>query len=279
MHFIINTLQFLNRIRSIFTFLSFFLQAKGKFRLHSPFLYQFYTKIIEDHRWFYQFSDFELLRSQLLKNQDLLKIIDYGAGSSYSLADKKTVRSIVCQQTSHPYQMRVLARIIEHFEPEYIIEIGTSIGLSSLYIASNSKNSNLYALEGNPNFIEYAKKLSAKYKIKNIQFIEGQFDETLPQLISDILKVDLVFFDGNHTSVANQQYFELCLKKSHSQSIFIFDDIYWSKDMTQFWNNIRKHKEVTLSIDLYFMGILFFDKKFKDQQNVKLRPDFRGYLP
>jgi predicted O-methyltransferase YrrM len=75
--------------------------------------------------------------------------------------------------------------------------------------------------------------------------------------------LDFVFFDANHQKQPTLQYFNQCIAKANKNGIFVFDDIHWSEGMEQAWEIVKQHPKVTTSIDLYHMGILFFNPELK----------------
>jgi predicted O-methyltransferase YrrM len=101
--------------------------------------------------------------------------------------------------------------------------------------------------------------------------LEGNFAKTLPLLNSKITNIDLVFVDGNHRKNATLEYFDFFLSKRTNNSIFIFDDIHWSVEMEEAWKLIQQHDSVTMTIDLFFIGLVLFRKDFKVKQHFSIR--------
>ena len=128
----------------------------------------------------------------------------------------------------------------------------------------------IYSFEGCPETIKIAKKNLAYLDINNVSIIEGDFKLTLENKLKKIKSVDFVFIDGNHQEKATIQYFDLILNYSHNDTIFIFDDIYWSKGMENAWNHIKNHEKSTVTIDLFFVGIVFIKKELS-KENFKIR--------
>ncbi len=162
----------------------------------------------------------------------------------------------------------MLFRIIEHFKPETVLELGTSLGIGTLYLATANQSSKVYTIEACP---ETAKKALQNFKelnVKNINQITGNIDEELPKLLQKTDKLDFVYFDGNHQKDATLNYFYQCLEKAHNDTIFYFDDIHWSAGMETAWEEIKKNENVTLSIDLFFSGIVFFKKELSKEDYV-----------
>jgi predicted O-methyltransferase YrrM len=127
-----------------------------------------------------------------------------------------------------------------------------------MYQAAGIAHGKLYGLEGNPDSVRIARHNIESAELTNVEFVEGLFEETLPKVLAELPRVDYVFFDGNHRLEPTLQYFEFCLQKAHPGTVFVFDDIRWSDDMLLAWRKIQNHPAVTVSVDLYGMGIVFF---------------------
>ena len=98
-------------------------------------------------------------------------------------------------------------------------------------------------------------------ELQNIEQHVGNFDDVLPKILSEKEKIDFVFFDGNHRKEPTLNYFRQCLDKVHEGSVFIFDDIYWSLEMKEAWSEIKMNEQVTVTLDLFYLGIVFFRKE------------------
>ena len=246
-------------------YLRYLQKAKTKYYLHSPFVYQFYLNVLEGENDI-QLQSIVKLREKLRSNNALLKVEDFGTGNSLS----KTVADIERKVTvRHKYGV-LLYRLVNYFKPQNILEIGTSIGLSSSYIALANVHSRIISLEGSKEIAEVAKQNHAKLQINNVEVVTGNFNETLSTSLQQLSSFDLVFFDGNHTKEATLNYFQQCLVKSTENSIFVFDDIYWSAEMSEVWEVIKLDERVTLTLDVYQFGICFFRKEKLSKENFVL---------
>ena len=150
---------------------------------------------------------------------------------------------------------------MDNFQPETGLELGTSLGISSAYIAKANATSSFTTIVGCSEIAAIAKENFASLNIKNVQQIIGNFDDELPKYLNRTEKLDFVFFDGNHRKEPTLNYFKQCLAKANDNSVFVFDDIYWSSEMKEAWTEIKKHERVTVTIDLFFLGIVFFRKE------------------
>lgn len=198
----------------------------------------------------------------------VLKIEDLGAGSKNSSSNERTIRQLIKNSAKAPKYGQLLFRLVNYVEAKNIIELGTSLGMSTLYLANSRRYSNVYTLEGSKEIAKKAKDNFNKMQLKNIEVINGNFDNTLTPLLDKLQKVDFVFFDGNHKEKPTLHYFEKCLSKVHNNTVFVFDDIYWSEEMTSAWKVIKANKKVTMTIDVFEMGIVFFRKELPKQDLV-----------
>jgi predicted O-methyltransferase YrrM len=251
----------------IFNYLTYFFTSDTKYNIHSPFVFDFVVNVLNARKQKPHYHPIELLRTKMLKSDVIIELLPLGA-SKQQLIKKDKIKNVCSRTSKSAKYSELLERICAYYQPEFAIEIGTSLGISAMYQASALHNGVLYTLEGNPDSLKVAQYNCQKLDMQNIVFVEGNFDEKLPQLLHQIERVDYVFFDGNHQMDATLKYFEWCLSKAHTNSIFVFDDIRWSEDMQIAWEKIKKHPAVTLSIDLFVMGIVFFRKENEKQDFV-----------
>ena len=126
-----------------------------------------------------------------------------------------------------------------------------------------NSNAKITTIEGCPNISKFTQETFKQFNLENIEVLTGNFSDSIETL--KLNTYDFVFFDGNHQKEATLNYFELLIETAHNDSVFIFDDIYWSKGMTEAWNTIIKHPKVTVSIDTFFWGFIFFRKEQKKE--------------
>ncbi len=234
--------------------------------IHSPFVFGFIRNTLNPNAHFYAFEQISEIRNEYLNNEELLVIKDRGAGSNrLKLGRNKSVKRIAFGSGINHKHGRLLFLIVNRFKPQTIIELGTSLGISSLYLALPNKSAKLYTIDACHDSLEVAKHTFSKLNCVGIETIEGDFDSTLPSLLNHIKAVDLAFIDGNHTYEATLRNFNLLVNKTHDESIVIFDDIDWSAGMHNAWREVCNDSKVTISIDLGRIGIVFFRKECKKQ--------------
>lgn len=239
--------------------------------IHSPFVFDFVTKVLTDRRTFYCYNTIELLREHLKQNKQVLAIEDLGAGSTIDNKSKRMVADIAKNALKPKKFAQLLFRMVNYYKPENITELGTSLGITTSYLASADKNIPVITMEGAAPVALIAKQNFDRLNLSNVQLIEGNFDKTLPQVINHYTKMDFCFVDGNHKMEPTLRYFKMLIEKVSSNSIFIFDDIHWSREMEDAWDKIKTHEKVMLTIDLFFIGIVFFRPEQKIKQHYIIR--------
>ncbi len=225
-------------------------------------------RILEDKEHSCSFNNIEKVRKILLKDEKVLNIIDPGAGSNRIKDNQRTVKSIAKTSLSSKWQCEVMSNIIKEFHCETILELGTSFGISASYLANANRHGTVYTLEGSEPIATIAMQSFARLNIKNVRLLIGDFDVTLPTILDKMDNIDFAFIDGNHRYESTLKYFEMILEKSHSTTIIIIDDIYWSQGMKNAWNEIQNNPKVTATLDFYNFGIVFFNKKYTGNYTV-----------
>jgi predicted O-methyltransferase YrrM len=251
-------------------YFQFLLNSKNEHSLHSPFVFELYTKIIQSKTKFSVFLEIEKLRKKLLKNRSIIHITDFGAGSKIYKTNQREIRQIAKNAEKNPKFGKLLFRLIHHFKPSIIFDLGTSLGITTIYESKTYADSKIITFEGCPATAEIAQQNFDELSCENIEMAVGNIDETLPQKLAQIQQLDFAFFDANHRFEPTVKYFEQCLEKATEESVFVFDDIHWSDEMHEAWQYIRNHKEVMISIDLFYVGIVFF-RKNQPKQDFVLR--------
>jgi len=245
--------------------------ANGKGHgIHSPFVFDFVVSVLNDHCAYPAYAKIEGLRRQLLKDRTMLTIEDMGAGSAFAPARSRSVASIARHAAKPPHLGQLLFRIARHYQPAAVVELGTSLGLSAAYLAEGSSHARVFTLEGAPAVAE-----TADHNLRSLgldaSVVTGDFDATLLPLLGRLPPVELAFVDGNHRREPTLRYFDVLLRHSSRSAALIFDDIHWSEEMEAAWTTIKNDPRVYLTIDLFFIGIVFLRDEFKVKQDFIIR--------
>ena len=262
-----------NKFQLAFKYLHYYITAaNGKGHgIHSPFVFNFITKVLNDNREFYAYSKIEGLRQQLLYSKTIVEVEDFGAGSSVMTHKGRQIKDIARWSLKPAKYAQLLFRIANYYQPHTVIELGTSLGLTTAYLASANRSAAVTTFEGATNIAAIAENHFRVLGISNIKLIKGNFDQTFIPALHSLKKIDLAFIDGNHKKEPTARYFKELLPFLHNTSIVIFDDIHWSVEMEEAWEMIRTHNKVTCSIDLFFIGIIFINTDFKEKQDFVIR--------
>lgn len=250
-----------NKIYYASKYLKYLFIAKNKHGVHSPFLYDFITKVVNNKGEYYSFKEIERLLLTLQLNSDKINITNFGTGKS----KPESISNIAYNSTQIKRYSRLMFRMVDYFKPSNIIELGTSLGISTSYLAKANSKTTVHTIEGCPDTANVASSNFRKLNLKNINLIVGDFTEELPKLLKTERTIGLLYIDGNHALKPTLEYFNLALNYVNQDSIIIFDDIHWSKEMELAWESIIEHKKITLSIDLFKIGIVFFNNKLSKQ--------------
>jgi predicted O-methyltransferase YrrM len=239
--------------------------------MHSPFVFDFILHVLNDKKNYTPPNEVEYLRKELLENDTTITIDDLGAGSRKQLSKQRTVSSLAKNAVKPKKYSQLLFRLAKHYQPKNIIELGTSLGITTAYLSKANSTGEIITIEGSPEIAAIAKVNFKKLACSNIQLINGNFDNVLPTAIIHLSSIDLAYIDGNHRLEATLNYFEQLLAKRNNNSIFIFDDIHWSKEMEEAWQKIKAHPAALCTIDIFFLGFVFFRREFKEKQDFTIR--------
>ena len=244
-------------------------QLKARYRkgygLHSPFVFNLVREVIYGKDHFYAFDEINQSRAKLVASSQVIDVVDYGAGSKGLNAKQRKVADLARHSSIRTKYGELLFRIVNEFNPQLILELGTSIGISTAYLSSSDKQRKVTTIEGCPETSKVASVLLRELSCNSVKQITGHFKDVLPEHLAQHNKLDFVFFDGHHKKEATLDYFYTCLAKAHNETIFVFDDIHWSKGMEEAWHKICSHPQVTVSLDLFQLGIVFFRKECHKQ--------------
>lgn len=239
--------------------------------IHSPFVFDFITTVLNDKKNYPAYGQVESLRKHLLTRKELIAVDDFGAGSVTGAQRQRSIASITANAAKSRKLGQLLFRIARRYQPPTMLELGSSLGISSAYLAMGHPPGKLYTCEGAAAVAAAAKKNFAALQISNLQLTQGNFDETLSPLLQQIKKVDLAFIDGNHREEPTVRYFQSILAAMNRPGILIFDDIHWSAGMERAWEHVKADPASMLTVDLFFLGIVFLNDNFRVKQHFVIR--------
>ncbi|MCX3265824.1 O-methyltransferase [Pedobacter agri] len=246
------------------------LTAKTRHGTHSPFVYKLADEVIYDFTDKSPYQSIEQQRKKLFSDDSTITVTDLGAGSHLNKNRNKKVSQIAKNALKSPRLAKLIYRLAQNTQPKTVIELGTCLGITSSYLAKACPDGEVITIEGCPQTAEVAKHNFQDLDLTNIELHVGNFDLILPDIIAKQPTLDFVYIDGNHRKEATLNYFKLCLPKVTENSLLIFDDIYWSQGMKEAWEEIKNHPDVTVTIDLFWIGLVYF-KKGQAKEHFKLK--------
>jgi predicted O-methyltransferase YrrM len=239
--------------------------------IHSPFVYQFVREILIDKKKYYAYSQVEHVRKRMLKDHSVITVDDKGAGSAVAKTKTRRVSEIARTALKPKKYAQLLFRMVNFYQPQNILELGTSLGITTSYLATANTTAKVVTIEGAPAVAHKAVENFSGQELSNVRLVCGGFEDVLPATLASMQQVDFAFIDGNHRKAPTLQYFEQILQHSHSDTIFVFDDIHWSQEMEEAWAEIKQHPLVTCTIDLFFIGIVLLKREFKQREHFVIR--------
>jgi predicted O-methyltransferase YrrM len=246
----------------IIKYLAYLKSSKTRFSIHSPFVFDFIEQVLRDNSKYNEYQMMDAMRNKMLANTSTIETTEFGTGKYET---QKSISFIAKKFAQKPKYQKLLFRIVRYYKPQSILEIGTSIGLTTSALSMANPSSTIVTLEGCPETLKIAETNFSNLSRKNIQTIQGNFNQELPEFLKSSDTIDFAYIDGNHTKEATLNYFNLILKKTNTNSILVFDDINWSKGMNEAWKEIITNPLVTVSIDLFQLGIVFFNDKLSKE--------------
>ncbi|WP_293889784.1 O-methyltransferase [Flavobacterium sp.] len=242
------------------SYLNFLFNSTNQHGVHSPFVFNLVTKCFYDKKKYPEYTILKNYRKSLLQNKNTIEVTDFGAGSKVFKSNTRTINKIAKNAGITSKRAKLLFKITNYFQPVNILEIGTSLGLatSAISLGSLGTKAKITTLEGCPKTSAIAKKQFEKFNLKNIETVVGEFSKSLQLQTSNF---QLIYFDGNHSKQATLEYFELLLPTITNESVWIFDDIHWSQNMEEAWKTIKQHPKVSITIDTFQWGFVFFRKE------------------
>lgn len=239
-------------------YLKFLWHSKNHHGVHSPFVYSLVTKCVYTKETKPQYKILKQYRNELLKNKNTIEVTDFGAGSRVFKSNIRQISKIAETAGISPKRAELLYRITNYFQPENILEIGTSLGLATSALSLGNPKAEIITLEGCPETSGVAQKQFQNLNLNNIKPVVTEFSSYLKTFNFRLSTFDLIYFDGNHSKKATLDYFELLLPTITNETVWIFDDIHWSSDMEEAWEIIKNHPKVTVTIDTFQWGLVFF---------------------
>ncbi len=226
--------------------------------IHSPFVFSLINRLFRNKTDHTIVSTIEKVRKQLRSDHRYIYVTDLGSGSEKHKNSRRKVSHIAKYSAVPEKYGTLLSGLASEFGKQFIVEFGTSFGISTMYMALSCKDAKVLTLEGCPETANIAFQNFTELALRNISILTGPFDENLQHISASGLKPGLVFIDGNHNKPALIRYFNFITGISDYNTVVVIDDINYSKEMQEAWIEIKENEHVSLTIDIYRFGIVFF---------------------
>jgi predicted O-methyltransferase YrrM len=259
-----------NNIWMTKSYLVYWAKAKTRYKIHSPFVYDLVEKVFKDKTRYPEYKKIAAFKKKASHYTSVIETVDFGSrahNKPYTTSLQK-VGDIVKRRSQRKRQAELLYRLARYYKPQNILEFGTAAGISTAYIKAALPDSRMVTMEGCASLTDVAASNLKRLKINKVEFSIGHFDVILPKVLKKFERLDFVFFDGNHRREPTLKYFEQCMTKAHEDTLFIFDDIHWSPEMEAAWEAIKKDPRVSLTVDIFWFGLVFFRKGIEKQDFV-----------
>lgn len=249
------------------SYLKFLWHSKNEHAVHSPFVFLLLTKCFYDRKPKPEYAILKEYRNSLLQNKKTIEVTDFGAGSRVFKSNMRAIDKIAKNAGINPKRAELLFRIANYFQPDSsdseqakqtILEIGTSLGLATSALSLGNPKAKITTLEGCPETAKHAQLQLQKFNCNNVESIVTEFTNYFKNHQLSSTNYQLIYFDGNHSKIATLEYFELLLPTITNETVWIFDDIHWSQEMEEAWKIIQNHPKITVSIDTFQWGLVFF---------------------
>lgn len=223
--------------------------------IHSPFLYDLVHFVIYDTNAYYCFEKIEKERLRLLNNQHTIYVDDFGTGTS----GNRRIDCIARTAIKPRKEAQMIFRIANALKPKCILELGTSLGITTAYLSNAAPHGKIITFEGSQAIADKAKNVFTQLHLNNITQVVGNINDQLPATLQTLNQpVDFAFIDANHQKDATLRYFDLIANHCTENSVILIDDIHASKDMAAAWEQIRNDQRVHACLDTFHTGIIFF---------------------
>ena len=217
-----------------------FRSRKG-FGVHSPFVYNLITKVVEEKAPFYAFEEIENFRKKLLNESNELSII-------------------TAKETQSPNFGAFLFRLMNFFRCKSVLQVGCSTGVMSLYLASVSRTQGEYFFLEERSILQEAETFAMAQHLQKVHFVTGNYEENLQNIKTNFPKMELIFINQLPDSMEIEKGLTWVEDFRDQKTIVLVNSIK-KKKMKALWNRLKNLPQARTTIDLRALGIVFFDGK------------------
>ncbi len=257
----------MKKLWALFTYINYLFSSRSRYTTHSPFVYDLINNVLRDKTSYRDFVSLNKYRKKVEASKTIIDTVDFGsgAGNREYKEYKERVGKIAKRRTHSKKHLEILYKLTRYLKPAQMLEFGTAVGFSSLYMQKGFRKGKLTTMEGCTVLSQIAVRGFKIFNADDINMVIGNFDTNIVPVLEKMETLDFVFFDGNHSKEPTLFYFEECMEKRNEDSVFVFDDIHWSPGMSSAWKKIKQDSRVSFTIDIYWIGLVFFKKGFAKQ--------------
>lgn len=242
----------------LISYIKFYFKSFKLHGVHSPFVFDLVEKCFKDNENYEEYRILDNYNQKLAQSKETISVTDFGSGSRVFRSNERKVAAIAKLAGISKKRQRLLFRLTSYFQFKNTLELGTSLGKATIAFALSEKN-NITTVEGCSETVQFAKKSLIEVGCENVNVVNASFEDFFSTPLP--FSPDCIYIDGNHTYKDTLHCFHQLLPYVHNETVMIFDDIYWSRDMQQAWQEIAARPEVTVAIDTFNWGIIFFRKE------------------
>lgn len=249
-------------------------RAHTIYDVHAPKAFSYLGEVVEDDRHFYWFDMIRQLRLRYAASAERIEVTDLGAGSQAHASRERRVRDIAASSATPPRFGEYLLKTADWCDARYMLELGTNLGIGTAYLAGAlPADGRLISIDADAAVLAHARAALKPLPTRGeVRLVHGAFVDRLPEALASLPRVDLAFVDGHHDEEATKRYFAAIAQHTHAGSVVILDDVHWSAGMEAAWDWVKRQPGVSLSIDLYRWGVVFFDPAVRKPQHLDIVP-------
>lgn len=254
-------------MKRILRFAGYFLKSRHRrgHGIHSPFVFDLVNRILRSNIPGGVKKIISDRRKEMSLRNDKIIVDDLGAGSGFTSSVERRISDISRRSSIRSRYGRILFNLASLYNGKNILELGTAVGISTQYIAMGAPESRVISIEGSENLAKIAGENLMRSGLKNVDIVTGSFAEQLEKVLKMHIP-SMIFIDGNHRKGPVLEYFNKLKELIDPDSVIILDDINYSEEMAEAWNEIKSDPQVSVSIDIFQMGFVFFREGIVKQE-------------
>ena len=247
------------------SYVNFIFSATNQHGVHSPFVYQLVTKCFYNRKNRPEYRKIGEYRKDVFQEKQQLHI--QPNCSTFFKANTYKISKLAKIYAPSWKRSKFLTRLTNYLNCKSVLEIGTQMGIRTSCFASH-KNCDVITIDNCEETQKIAREKLKKHHFSTIKFCLQEF--TQQEILVDQKKIDCIYIGNTRKKQSTLHLFEEALKKVHNDSVILIEGLHWSKDMNQAWKEIKENKQVSVTIDTFYLGLVFFRKE-QAKEHFKIR--------